>query len=157
MGRLFDGVAALIGLHQRVSYEGQAAMRLEFVTDPAEKGTYPLALMPAPAASGWVLDWGPLIEAVIADVRRGIPAGIVAGRFHNALVDALVRVAQAVGHPRVALTGGCFQNRLLTERALAALRAAGFDVLLHRQVPPNDGGISLGQIVVAAARLRHGN
>ncbi len=153
MGRLFDGVAALIGLQQRVSYEGQAAMRLEFVTDPTEKGAYPFELMPAPAASGWMLDWGPLIEAVIADVRRGIPAGVVAGRFHNALVDVLVRVAQAVGHPRVALTGGCFQNRLLTERALAALRAAGFDVLLHRQVPPNDGGISLGQIAVAAARL----
>ncbi len=153
MGRLFDGVAALGGLQQRVSYEGQAAMRLEFVTDPTEKGAYPLELVPAPAASGWMLDWGPLIEAVITDVRRGVSVGVVAGRFHNALVNALVRVAQAVGHPRVALTGGCFQNRLLTERALAALRAAGFDVLLHRQVPPNDGGISLGQIAVAAARL----
>lgn len=154
MGRLFDGVAALIGLQQRVSYEGQAAMRLEFVADPAETTAYPFDLVTTASPDGSpapiTLDWGPLLEAVIADVREGVPVGTIAGRFHNALVDALVRVAEAVGHPRVALTGGCFQNRLLTERSLAALQAAGFEVLLHRQVPPNDGGISLGQIAVAA-------
>lgn len=155
MGRLFDGVAALIGLQQRVSYEGQAAMRLEFVADPAETAAYPFGLItPASPGAAAVLDWGPLLEAVITDVRGGVPAGVMAGRFHNALVAALVRVTQTVGHPQVALTGGCFQNRLLTERSLAALRAAGFEVLLHRQVPPNDGGISLGQIAVAAASGR---
>ena len=186
-GRLFDGVAALIGLHQRVSFEGQAAMALEFVTDERERGTYPLALvegseagpgnadrrpltteregvsMGRDAARGMrncsdplstVIDWQPLVEAVLADVRRGVAAGIIAGRFHNALVDVMIDVAQRVGQPRVALSGGCFQNRLLIERVAERLERAGFQVLLHRQVPPNDGGISLGQVAVAAARLR---
>jgi hydrogenase maturation protein HypF len=103
-----------------------------------------------------VLDWGPLLEAVLVDVRRGLPAGTVSGRFHNALVEGILAVAAAVGEPRVALTGGCFQNRVLTERAAARLGRAGFEVLLHRRVPANDGGISLGQIAVAAARLGGG-
>ena len=89
----------------------------------------------------------------MTDLRRGVATGIMAARFHNALVEAIVAVAQAAGERRVALTGGCFQNRLLTERAAERLERAGFEVLLHRQVPPNDGGISLGQVVIAAARL----
>ena len=78
---------------------------------------------------------------------------IRAARFHNAAVASMVAVAQAVGEPVVALSGGCFQNRRLTEQAAARLREAGFQVLLHRQVPPNDGGISLGQVAVAASGL----
>ncbi len=171
-GRLFDGVAALIGLQQRVDFEGQAAMALEFVTDEAEQGVYPMNLgAPAdekrktqnestaafvPGPSSFVLDWQPLLDALLADLRRGVPQGIMAARFHNALVATIVAVAQAVGQPRVALTGGCFQNRLLVERTADRLVHAGFDLLLHRQVPPNDGGISLGQIAVAAARLQSG-
>lgn len=103
-----------------------------------------------------VLDWRVLVEAVLHDLQRGEAPGIMAAAFHNALVEAIVVVAQHVGEPRVALSGGCFQNRLLTERAARRLREQGFDVLLHRQVPPNDGGISLGQIVVAAAVLHGG-
>ena len=99
------------------------------------------------------LDWRPTIAAVISDVRAGSPVGEIAARFHNALVETIVEVARHVGEPRVALTGGCFQNVLLTTRTRRALEAAGFQVLLHRQVPANDGGISLGQIAVAAARL----
>jgi hydrogenase maturation protein HypF len=90
---------------------------------------------------------------VVEDVRRGVPPGTIAARFHNALVAGIVRVADEVGCGTVALSGGCFQNRVLTEGALAALQAAGFTVLLHRQVPPNDGGIALGQLAVAARRL----
>jgi hydrogenase maturation protein HypF len=89
-------------------------------------------------------------------LRRAVPASIMAARFHNALVEAIVAVAQTAGQPRVALSGGCFQNRLLTERAALRLRAAGFEVVLHRLVPPNDGCISLGQVAVAAARLMKG-
>ncbi len=175
MGRLFDGVAALAGLDQQVSYEGQAAMRLEFVADASEAGAYPLDLQlvtgaepsgiealaglsgqqtkPAEASipATLTLDWRPLIEAVLADVRRGTPIGTISARFHNGLVHAMIEVARRVGQPRVALTGGCFQNRILTERAAAALARAGFEVLLHRHVPPNDGGISLGQVAVAAS------
>ena len=94
-----------------------------------------------------------MVEAILADLRAGVEQGIIAARFHNALVDAIIAVARSVGQPRVALTGGCFQNRLLTERVADQLERAGFEVLLHRLVPPNDGGISLGQIAVAAARL----
>jgi hydrogenase maturation protein HypF len=127
---------------------------LEHAVDPAVGDAYPLPLREGPGPM--MLDWGPLLEAVLRDVRRGIPVGRVAGRFHNALVEGIVAVATKVGEPRVALTGGCFQNRVLTERAAARLEGAGFRVLLHRRVPANDGGISLGQIAVAAARLGGG-
>ncbi len=147
VGRLFDGVAALMGLHQQVSFEGQAAMALEFAADPTVHQAYPMPL------AGAVLDWRPLVEAVLQDLRQGVSPGVIAARFHNALVEAILAVATIVGERRVALTGGCFQNRLLTERAAQRLSRAGFDVLLHRQVPPNDGGISLGQVAVAAAQL----
>jgi hydrogenase maturation protein HypF len=169
-GRLFDAVAALLDLHQGVTFEGQAAMALEFVADPAVEDAYPLPVkttkderrtkedegqspVDQDHPSPLVLDWGPLVEAVLEDLQREVKPGIIAGRFHNALVEAILAVAQSVGERRVALTGGCFQNRLLTERATQRLSEAGFEVLLHRQVPPNDGGISLGQVVVAAARL----
>ena len=171
-GRLFDGVAALIGLNQEVSFEGQAAMALEFEADAREDGAYPIVLTtPAPTCDNrrygedegrktkdqeWpsVLDWQPLVDAILDDLRAGVERAIIAARFHGALVDAIVAVARSVGESRVALTGGCFLNRLLTERAADRLERAGFKVLLHRLVPPNDGGISLGQVAVAAARLR---
>jgi hydrogenase maturation protein HypF len=171
-GRLFDGVAALIGLHQQVSFEGQAAMALEFATDAREAGAYETGVrsqepgvkrqmsnaVQQSAISNQqsaILDWGPLVVGALADLRRGVAQGIIAARFHNALVEAIVAVAQHVGVARVALTGGCFQNRRLTERTADRLQRAGFEALLHRQVPPNDGGISLGQVAVAAARLAH--
>jgi hydrogenase maturation protein HypF len=179
-GRLFDGVAALLGLHPYVSFEGQAAMALEYAVDAREEGAYPIGigkegeererreskesedatpgkLLPFPSFPSFpfplLLDWQPMLEALLHDLRAGVSSGIIAGRFHNTLVDGIVRVAEAVGQPLVALSGGCFQNRLLLERSARRLRQAGFQVLLHRQVPPNDGGISLGQVAVAAARL----
>ena len=101
-----------------------------------------------------ILDWAPLVQAVLADIRASTEPGVIAARFHNALVEAMVTTAQTVAEPVVALSGGCFQNRLLTERAIQRLQETGFEVLLHRQVPANDGGISLGQIAVAASRLK---
>ncbi len=163
-GRLFDGIAALIGLRQEVTFEGQAAMQLEYAADPHETGAYPFALTNLPISQSpnpqspipnpLLLDWQPTITAILSDLRQGVEPGIMSGRFHNGLVAAAVAVAQAVGDPRIALSGGCFQNRRLTEQMAQALRAAGFEVLLHRQVPPNDGGISLGQVAVAAAQLK---
>ena len=169
-GRLFDGVAALLGLAGRVSYEGEAALALEFAARPGESDGYPVELtawphaqpdLEASSATGpdcpsRQINWGPTLEAVLADLRRGTDRGIIAARFHQALISAIVAVAAHVNTDRVALTGGCFQNRLLTEGAVRALRKAGFEVLLHRQAPPNDGGISLGQVAVAAARLAAG-
>jgi hydrogenase maturation protein HypF len=165
-GRLFDGVAALLGLHARVTFEGQAAIALEYLADPApapdnlyevdikhvsgEPRTLGAVTLPAESL---VLDWAPMVEALLADLRRGDKPGMIAARFHNALAAAIVAVAHAVGEPRIALAGGCFQNRLLVERTAHRLRSEGFTVLLHRQVPPGDGSISLGQIAVAAAHL----
>jgi hydrogenase maturation protein HypF len=167
-GRLFDAVASILGIQQRVSFEGQAAMAVEWLADKSLLAAYPVVVArpsadrelfkPAPEDRDEILeiDWQPMVEAMIEDSRRGVDVGIIAARFHNALVEAILAVAKVVGEPKVALTGGCFQNRLLTERASQRLREAGFDVLLHRQVPPNDGGISLGQIAVAAARMAKG-
>jgi hydrogenase maturation protein HypF len=150
-GRLFDGIAALAGKGERSAFEGQAAMALEFAVDPSVRDAYPFAR--SGAAGPMVLDWGPMLSAVVDDVRLRVPPRTIAARFHNALVAAIVDVAAQVGCGTVALSGGCFQNRVLTEGASAALTASGFTVLLHRQVPPNDGGIALGQLAVAAARL----
>jgi hydrogenase maturation protein HypF len=152
-GRLFDAVASISGLGDRSEFEGQAAMALEFAADRSLRASYPMPLL---GGSPLVLDWKPLLAAVIEDVRRGTGVAPIAARFHNALTDGIVRVAEAVGCGKVALTGGCFQNRRLAESVDAALTSRGFRVLRHRQVPPNDGGIALGQIAVAAARLREG-
>ena len=152
-GRLFDGIAALIGLRQHVSFEGQAAMDLEWIADTTVLDAYPIDLLPdATPGAAAIVDWHPLVTAVLADLRRGVERGVIAARFHNALVESIVAIAASVDAPRVALTGGCFLNRLLVERSSQRLRARGFEVLLHRQVPPGDGGISLGQLAVAAAQ-----
>ncbi len=135
-GRLFDGVAALLGLCGAQTFEGQAAMLLEAAVDPTVNTAYDLPL------AGGVLDWRPMLEA--AGVEKS--ASVAAAKFHNALVDGIVAVAREVGEPTVALTGGCFQNRYLTERAIRQLREAGFTPVIPRRVPPNDGGIALGQL-----------
>jgi hydrogenase maturation protein HypF len=99
------------------------------------------------------VDWRPALQALLEDVSHRVARATIASRFHDTLAAAIVSVARGVGEPRVVLTGGCFQNRALVERACSGLAAAGHEVLLHQRVPPNDGGISLGQVAVAAARL----
>ncbi len=155
-GRLFDAVAALVGLRQQVRFEGQAAMELEFALEGAvptdEAYELPLRSEAAPRTTRnapLILDWAPMIEAILADVKRGASAGQISARFHNALAEAIVAVAQRFGLQRVVLSGGCFQNRYLTERSVHRLQAAGFRPYWHQRVPPNDGGIALGQVVAA--------
>jgi hydrogenase maturation protein HypF len=138
-GRLFDGVAAILGLKQRSVFEGQAAMMLEWIADSAERGAYSM-----PIADG-VIDWAPAVTALDAD-----PA-VASARFHNTLLDVIGEVAKNTGCPTVALSGGCFQNLRLLEGAIERLRKEKFEVLIHREVPANDGGIALGQVAVAAA------
>lgn len=159
-GRLFDGVAALLDLHQRVGFEGEAAMALEFCADPMVRAAYPIHVVSPQAPEGddrervpLHLDWRPLIAAILQDLARKVEPAVIAARFHNALAQGIVAIARHADEPIVALTGGCFQNRLLTERTKTQLERAGFKVLLHRRVPTNDGGISLGQVAVAAAGL----
>ena len=153
MGRLFDGVAALIDLRQIVSFEGQAAMALEHCAAAETSPAYTISIQEGADGAPALLDWAPLVERILADLRRNEDAAVIAARFHNALVELGAAVAQHVGWPQVALSGGCFQNRRLTEHLARRLRADGFDVLLHRQLPPNDGGVSVGQVMVAAATL----
>jgi len=156
-GRLFDGVAALIGLHDRVSFEGQAAMSLEFIADGACSEAYALPLdPPRDVGEPTLIDWRPMLEAIVEDTRRGVAVATIAGKFHNGLARAIAELASLVGESRVVLSGGCFQNQLLAERTSTLLQKRGIEVLQHRQVPANDGGISLGQLAVAAEQLRAG-
>jgi hydrogenase maturation protein HypF len=153
-GRLFDAVASLTGLRQRTSFEGQAAMELEFAIVPGVNDAYPFDLHDIKSGHPYVVDWRPAIQKVIDDLREHQPAGIISARFHNGLAEAVVAVARIAGVEKVALTGGCFQNRYLTERCVERLLDAGFRPYWHQRVPPNDGGIALGQ-VMAAGRAAH--
>ncbi|MCA9510946.1 MAG: carbamoyltransferase HypF, partial [Myxococcales bacterium] len=155
-GRLFDAVAALLGVRGRASYEGQAASELEALATSREGPGYPLPVAESEASALLELDARPLVRAIVEDLDAGVARSVVAGRFHAALADAIARACErirdATSLDAVALTGGCFQNRWLLEGAIAALGAAGFEVLAHREVPAGDGGIALGQAAVAAAR-----
>ena len=142
-GRLFDAVAALVGIRPTCTFEGQAAMELEWSLEGFEtEDRYDVAGE----------DWEPIVRGIVADVRRGVPAGRMAARFHNSLTEIIVRVATRVGDEKVALSGGCFQNRALVERTVQKLREGGFRPYWHQRVPPNDGGIALGQLAALARR-----
>jgi len=154
-GRLFDAVAALLGVRDAINYEGQAAVELEQLADPDEAGCYQ-------AQIGNHVPFGingcDLVLEAAEDIAAGTPREVVAARFHNG-VAAVIEAACVLLRERhhlstVALSGGVFQNLLLLHRAVARLEARGFRVLVHSRVPCNDGGISLGQAVVAAARDR---
>lgn len=146
VGRLFDAVAALLGLHQRITFEGQAAMAVEFaVAGCRTEATYPFDIQATPDAAR--IDWQPLLQALLADCRRQVHISHIAAAFHNTLAEIIVAVARRLSCPQVVLTGGCFQNRTLTERAVQRLRAEGFCPFWHQRVPPNDGGLALGQVM----------
>ena len=148
-GRLFDAVAALLGLCDVATYEAQAAIRLEAAADSSVTGHYPFDLRDG------ILDFGRTIRALLAD-RQNV--GVAAARFQNTIVAGIVRVCESVreerGLKRVALSGGVFQNAWILSRATAALRERGFEVFTNTLVPPNDGGLSLGQAAVAAERMK---
>ncbi len=146
-GRLFDAVASILGLRQRVTFEGQAAMELEYAIQPDVDDLYPFEIT---NGSPSIVDWGPMIPEILLDLQKGDPAGIISAKFHNTLTEIIVAIARQVGEPRVLLTGGCFQNRFLIERSVRRLSDAGFQPYWHQRVPPNDGGIALGQVVAAA-------
>ncbi len=159
MGRLFDAAAALMGVLQRVSYEAQGAIWLEAQTAHDEPGSYPLAVTPPEAPDApHTLDPAPLWRALLADLRAGVAVPRMAARFHNGVAEAigaLCRLArEASGLNAVALSGGVFQNAVLLERAIVLLEGDGFTVYTHRRVPPNDGGLALGQAAIAAFRAQ---
>ena len=151
MGRLFDAVAALAGVRQSITYEAEAALDLEALAAGAAAGdaAYAFDVPDATSDATPCIGWRPVIAAVVADVLAGVEPAAIAARFHEAVARMIVAVAAAVGGAcPVGLTGGVFQNALLVERSVAALRAAGREALLHHRVPPNDGGLALGQAVL---------
>jgi hydrogenase maturation protein HypF len=150
-GRLFDAVASLLGLRQRVTFEGQAAIELESAIDGDVDDVYPFEVHDSRVK---IIDWVPMIGDIVTDLRQERPAGFISAKFHNTLAEMIVEVAGEVGQSRIILTGGCFQNRYLLERSVLRLSQAGFRPYWHQRVPTNDGGIALGQIL-AAARASH--
>lgn len=154
-GRLFDAVAAVTGICRERTYEGQPALELEMAADLEERGFYPAEVIFKGEAA--VLDTIAIFRGAVADYLAGVDQGLIAARFHQSLVEGLVLVTERLRERTrlnlVALSGGVFQNGLLLTRLKARLQQAGFEVLTHRLVPPNDGGLSLGQAAVAAAQL----
>jgi len=150
MGRLFDAVSALAGVRQVVAYEAQAAIELEGLSRDADAGATAYAFDVDSQQVPTVIDPTPVLAAVIADARAGVPAGVIGARFHRAVAELIVDLAAdgVAGAHTIALSGGVFQNALLLRLALKGLRERGFEVITHRCVPPNDGGIALGQLLV---------
>jgi len=152
-GRLFDTAAALCGIAQTATYEGQAAIRLEQAAGPDVR-RYPVKISESMPA---VIEFSPLVEAVVSDLLAGQPPSLIAAAFHRWVADAAAAASrqarEATGLQAVALSGGVFQNRRLVELLVPDLEQAGFEVLRHRQVPPNDGGIALGQTAIGRAAL----
>jgi hydrogenase maturation protein HypF len=148
VGRLFDALASIADVRQAVSFEGQAAMELEFAMhDKTDTRVYGYDIVESRNKSArWCIDWSQMIASVLHDVFARKPISYVSATFHNTLVEIIVDVAKRIGEHRVVLSGGCFQNRYLTEQAVVRLRQEGFRPYWHQRVPPNDGGIALGQM-----------
>jgi len=156
-GRLFDAVAALIGIRQQVNYEAQAAIELEMAITSSEDETgYPLEFVPD--GNSWIISTRPMFEALLDDLAENLPASAASQRFHNGLVEGFVQLAALLrtktGLNRVCLSGGTFHNIYLSQQLEASLSKAGFEVFTQKEVPSGDGGLSLGQALVASAKSR---
>ena len=156
-GRLFDAVASILGLRHEINFEGQAAIELEMAAAENVDASYTFDILPN---EPWEIDMRPVIEQIVRDVQRHEPVGVAAAKFHNTLAQVIAEVCKRLrasdGLNKVCLSGGTFQNALLVKRAVHRLQTSGFEVFLHAQVPPNDGGISLGQAVIANEMVERG-
>ncbi|NJM98133.1 MAG: carbamoyltransferase HypF [Phormidesmis sp. RL_2_1] len=161
LGRMFDGIASLLNLHHVISFEGQAARSLQSVAEQsvaeqsvaeqsATATAYPFIISDTRPP---VIDWRPMVKAIVKDCRQGIGAGAIAAKFHHTLTKIMVQIARLsrsfTGTSQVVLSGGCFQNKLLTEQAIQQLSAAGFTPYWPQRIPPNDGGLAVGQVMAA--------
>ncbi|MBI3193922.1 MAG: carbamoyltransferase HypF [Ignavibacteriae bacterium] len=177
VGRLFDAVASLLDVRQRVSFEGQAAMELEFLTNGVQTDEHfpfevtdfglqftdtlkvkseKLKITHTPITthqSHLTVNWLPIIEGILIDQANNVSPSLISARFHNTLTEIIIEVAKRIGEERIVLSGGCFQNKYLTERTVTRLQQEGFRPYWHQRVPTNDGGIALGQMY-AAMRLQ---
>jgi hydrogenase maturation protein HypF len=145
MGRFFDGIASLLDIRQQVSFEGQGAMELEFLLKNNMTQEYPFIIRDT---NPLIIDFEPIILGIIEDIKLNIDRSIISAKFHNTLVGIIVAIAQKMKIKQVLLTGGCFQNKYLTETAILKLKQANFIPFRHKNIPPNDGGIALGQLTM---------
>jgi hydrogenase maturation protein HypF len=152
VGRLFDAIAALVGVCQTITYEGQAAIELEALADPDEECIYPYQI-----TGDNIIDPGLMVKAIDDDRNKGISIPIISARFHNSLAEMIlemsIRLREKHQLNRVALSGGVWQNMTLLNKAVKKLKSANFQVLLHQNIPPNDGGLALGQAVIGQKNL----
>jgi hydrogenase maturation protein HypF len=151
---LFDAIAALLGLRQKIAYEGQAAIELEMSQRLQEPGYYPYGVRRQ--GDGWVMKTTETVRKIVEDIAKGEGRGVVAARFHNTLIrmitDACIKIREESGIEQVAASGGAFQNMTLLAGLTRALAAEGFRIYSHARVPTNDGGLCLGQAVCAGLR-----
>ena len=157
VGRLFDAVSSILGLCQYNAFEGKAAMKLEFAMDDLkteESYDYEIINLRNQIPS-YIIDWAPTIKAILDDLNVKTPVKSISTKFHNTLVEIIISMARHVGEEKVVLTGGCFQNKYLLNRTIERLNSEGFSTYWPELIPPNDGGIALGQIV-AASRIIEG-
>ena len=152
VGRLFDGVAAILGIRQHITYEGQAAIELEYTMGEfATDAVYKFNFTPLSKAvdSPLIIDWRGMIKEILSDIKNHVSKAEIATKFHNTMIEIIVAVAQQSDRSQIMLTGGCFQNKYLTEKAIARLRKKNFVPHWHQHIPCNDGGIAVGQIIAA--------
>ena len=149
VGRLFDGISSILGICHQVSFEGQAAIALEFATlETKTDEFYDFSL-----TQNKIIQWQPMLRAILEDLNHNIPINFISAKFHNTLVEIIVAIAKLVGEKKVVLTGGCFQNLYLIEKAINRLKIENFVPYWHHQIPSNDGGISVGQILGAIREI----
>jgi len=148
MGRLFDAVASLIGIRQKATFEGQAAMECEWIATECQEviEPYPLPTKSGGDGGAFIIDWEPMIRCMVASLRASETRSRISARFHRTLTELVLEMAQRSGFSKIVLSGGCFQNELLLAQSIHLLQQEGHTPLWHQRVPPNDGGISLGQI-----------
>ncbi|MGA7162130.1 MAG: carbamoyltransferase HypF, partial [Bacteroidota bacterium] len=152
-GRLFDAIASLSSIRDVAKFEGQAAMELEWaigktISDGEYLFTTPNSELPL------VIDWEPMLHEIIEDIQGSVSPSLISVKFHNTMTAMIIEVARRIGEKRVVLTGGCFQNKYLLEQTVRRLQEEGFHPYWHQRVPPNDGGIALGQIFAAQSRIK---
>jgi hydrogenase maturation protein HypF len=156
LGRFFDGISAILGLRDKVGFEGQAAMELEMLASEDVEGAYPF-FWDGDCPNKLRVD--EIIKGVVDDIFKGVKAPLIAGKFHNTIIEMFTEICIEIGIKaglnKVALSGGVFQNRILLNGLIQSLTDQGFTVLSHKQVPTNDGGISLGQAVAAACQIQN--
>jgi len=152
MGRLFDAVCSILGIRHIQTYEGQAPMELEYAARDAETNEFY-----EPLVRSGIVDWEPLIRGILEEMKKGVKIQVLAAKFHNTIVEQAVGVAKTAGVENIALSGGCFQNTYLLEKLVSRLREEHFRPYWHQRVPPNDGGLCLGQISAAFRELKKKN